>query len=164
MDFYYLHLHSIKLFQQNTSSDTYIIDSLITDSMFQASGFWAFDDFPKEVLTDKSLKVESQIVDDIEVGANLKTKESSVVRRIPRFLYQLQFTGTPGVDHIGLYENTYLIVSEFALGMLRKSGVLVAEHDLIDGELKSYFDTNRQFFWMPENMRSKFIQQFHKGS
>ncbi len=89
-------------------------------------------------------------------------QHTSGVRKLPPFVYKLSFEGIAGKDDIALYSNAYLVVSEKALAALRKEGVQQAEADLIDVPIEEYFATNRQFFWMPEPLRTKFIDKFVK--
>jgi len=53
-----------------------------------------------------------------------------------------------------------LIVSEVCLRLLRIEGLINAESDLIEGTIEKYFSNNKQFFWMTEEVRKQFIEDF----
>jgi len=56
--------------------------------------------------------------------------------------------------------NSNLIVSEVCLWLFRIEGLLKAKSDLIEGTIEEYFSNNRQFFWMTEDVRRRFIENY----
>jgi len=163
MKFHYLHIHPIDLFQKDKSSDKIYLDSLSEDIIVQADGFWAFDDLSTKLLDSHKLKISFKKYSNLRLGSRLSQSFTTQKREIPKFLYKLSFDGTAGQDQIGVYKNSNLIVSEVCLRMLRTEGLVKAESDLIEGSIADYFENNRQFFWMPEEVRNRFIENFILG-
>lgn len=163
MKYHYLHIHAIDLFRKDKASEKIYLDSLSEDIIVQADGFWAFDDLSNKLLDSNKLKISFQKNADLEIGDRLLASIATQKRAIPKFLYKLSFAGIAGQDPIGVYKNFNLIVSEVCLRMLRREGLLKAESDLIEGTVEDYFNSNKQFFWMPEKVRSNFIENFILG-
>ena len=160
MKYHYLHIHSIDLFKKPEDPSTVYLDSLSKELIVQANGFWAFDDFSTKFLESDKLKISFQKYSNLIIGDRLSDTISDQGRTIPKFLYKLSFHGTPGQDPIGVYKNSNLIVSEVCLRLLRIEGLLKAESDLIEGSIEEYFYSNKQFFWMTEEVRRRFIEDF----
>jgi len=163
MKYHYLHIHPIDLFKKDPSSDKIYLDSLSEDIIVQANGFWAFDDLSAKLLDSHKLKISFEKYPNLRIGNRLSSSLATQKRTIPKFLYKLSFNGVAGQDPIGVYKNSNLIVSEVCLRMLRTEGLVKAEGDLIEGTVEDYFDSNKQFFWIPEKVRSNFIENFILG-
>lgn len=163
MKYHYLHIHPIDLFKKDKSSNKIYLDSLSEDIIVQANGFWAFDDLSVKLLDSHKLKISFKKYSNLRIGNRLSQSFHSQKRVIPKFLYKLSFDGIPGQDPIGVYKNSNLIVSEVCLRMLRTEGLVKAESDLIEGSIVDYFENNRQYFWMPEEVRIRFIEDFILG-
>ena len=160
MKYHYLHIHSIDLFKKPEDPSTVYLDSLSKELIVKANGFWAFDDFSTRFLESDKLKISFQKYSNLVIGNRLANTISAQGRAIPEFLYKLSFHGIPGQDPIGVYKNSNLIVSEVCLRLLRIEGLINAESDLIEGTIEEYFSNNRQFFWMTEEVRRRFIENF----
>ena len=163
MKYHYLHIHAIDLYKKDPSSDKIYLDSLSEDIIVQANGFWAFDDLSAKLLDSQKLKISFEKYSDIRLGNRLSQSIADQKRTVPKFLYKLSFDGVAGQDPIGVYKNLNLIVSEVCLRMLRTEGLVKAESDLIEGTIEAYFENNRQYFWMPEKVRERFITDFILG-
>jgi len=163
MKYHYLHIHPIDLYKKNPSSDKIYLDSLSEDIIVQANGFWAFDDLSPKLMDSEKLKISFEKYSSIRLGSRLSQSIATPKREVPKFLYKLSFGGVAGKDPIGVYKNSNLIVSEVCLRMLRTEGLVKAESDLIEGSIEDYFENNRQYFWMPEEVRERFIADFILG-
>ncbi len=163
MKYHYLHIHAIDLYKKDKSSDKIYLDSLSEDIIVQAEGFWAFDDLSTKLLDSHKLKISFEKYSNLRLGSRLSQSFTTQKRKIPKFLYKLSFAGVAGQDPIGVYKNSNLIVSEVCLRMLRTEGLVKAESDLIEGTIEEYFENNRQYFWIPEKVRERFIADFILG-
>lgn len=163
MNFYFLNINSIDYMIVEEDGTHFIyFDAIPDDTVFIADGFWALDYLSDDFLNCKENKIKFEKTTAIKYASNAMEQITSGLRKPPPFVYKLAFEGVAGKDDIGLYSNAYLVVSEKALTALRNEGVLQAEADLIDVPIEEYFATNRQFFWMPEPLRTKFIENFVK--
>ncbi len=159
-EYYYLHLHASNLLLLNAQKKTVLLDSIPKDSIFQAGGFWGLPNLSTSFLKNQKLKIGYEKVLNIRFGENIKSNLSINVQDLPTFLYKLNFKGVAGQDEIGVYKNSHLIVSNGALDILRKEGIVNAESDLIDIPIEDYFFENRHYFWMPDKIRKKFVERF----
>ncbi|MBK8565794.1 MAG: hypothetical protein IPN76_21245 [Saprospiraceae bacterium] len=163
MNFYFLNINAIDYGTDEEDGILFMsFDVIPEDTVFIADGFWALSYLSDDFLNCQDYKIKFEKRTDVKYASNAIEQLASGLRKLPPFVYKLTFEGIAVKDDLGVYANAYLVVSENALAVLRNEGVLQAEADLIDAPIEEYFATNRQFFWMPEPLRTKFIEKFVK--
>jgi hypothetical protein len=167
--FYYLHLwacaeYYLKNAQEEGSMESSRKEGELTLEIDDWPADDLFDAWPIVVAAERlkglmnsfgwSAKLKFKRLGKICTGANFKSNYPDAL--LPTHYWQVDFSGIPGQDDFGIWENKYLVVSERALSFLRDHHVIHAEADIINLKLVDYFESGRKYFWMNEDMKKYF--------
>ncbi len=168
--FYHIHLWAINGFDSQTqivpTSNNIIvgdigleIDSLPLDTMFHVATHIFVTERLKMGLKEKfnSDTITYEPIQRVSKGSNLIAAHPDLDIREKYFRFIC--LGQPAVCHFGIWDDKYMVVSEYALTFLRANGVVKAEANLIpDNKIENYFNSIQKFFWMSENARALFAK------
>lgn len=163
--FFYLHTWSMTGFDDQTineNKDTQTVENIgimidfwPADDLFSIAPLFFVTERLRSILKSKKFpELEFKKITRIVRGSNFVANFPDA--ELPDWYWEIKINGNIGVDDFSVWQNSFLIVSERALHLLRDNHVTHAEADLIEIPFENYFNSSKKYFWMPDNMKHYF--------